>query len=143
MREDHAAVCAQYDLALRLVQLAADLAEPTPEPEEHPTAPYMLSWRRYCQEAAHDLESAARTKNVSDSLTQLGGKYYADTRHPGNTDDGRGRAAAAKMLMQACQDLSQAPSNSPVNPDRKSGHAWRKWRPWGKQAPADSEGRRC
>ena len=138
--DDHTAGCKQYILALQVMQLAAELAQATPEPEEGATALYGLSRQRYCREAAHDLKDAAQAKSVSDALKQQKNKYAADT-HADDTDDRRGRAAAAKMLMLACQALSEgekpasAASNFSANLLRQSGRAWLRRLPWGKRGP--------
>jgi hypothetical protein len=63
------------------------------------------SWRRYCHDAASDLERAAEEESVSDALKQQKDQYAADTKSD-STEGSTGRAAAAKMLMQACQALS-------------------------------------
>jgi hypothetical protein len=105
--EDHAAGCRQLSLALQAMLLAAEIAQATPEQDEGTSPAYDLSWRRYVQEATHDLKGAARAKSVSDALKQQGHKYAADSRAD-DTDEGRGRAAAAKMLRLACQSLTES-----------------------------------
>lgn len=117
--------CEQYSLALDVIKSAAELAQATPKLNEAATASYTLGWRRYCQEAAHDLQSAARTKSVADALRQLADKYSADSRS-GGTDESRGLAAAAQMLMEKCKDLSRGAgitSKSDMKQQR-SGRFW-------------------
>jgi hypothetical protein len=129
--------CVQYSLALDVIKSAAELAQATPELDKAATASYTLGWQRYCQEAAHDLQSAARAKSVSDALRQLADKYQADIRS-GGTDESRGRAAAAQMLMEKCQDLVQGAgvtSESQMKRQR-SGRFWPQGLRWRRRGPA-------
>lgn len=129
--------CEQYSLALDVIKSAAELAQATPELNEAATASYTLGWRRYCQEAAHDLQSAARTRKVSDALRQLADKYCADIRS-GGTDESRGRAAAAQMLMEKCQNLSRGAgitSKSDMKQQR-FGRFWPHGLRWSRRGPA-------
>lgn len=103
---DHAADCREYDLAVRVAQYAAELAQATPELTDAMTADDGLSWRCYCEDAAHDLDFAALSTSVSGALKQQGTRY-AEDRRPDGTNGSRGRSAAAGMLMHACRALSR------------------------------------
>ena len=103
---DHLAHCREYHLAVRVTQYAAELARVTPELTDEITADDGLSWRHYCEEAAHDLEFAALATSVSNALKQQEDRY-AEDRRPDGTKGSHGRSAAAGMLMLACRALSR------------------------------------
>jgi hypothetical protein len=102
---DHAANCKEYRLAVRVTQYATGLARVTPELTAEITDDDNLSWRHYCEEAAHDLDFAALATSVSDVLKQQEDRYAEDTR-PDGSKGSHGRSAAAGMLMLACRALA-------------------------------------
>jgi hypothetical protein len=97
--------CKQYHIAVQVVLYAADLVQAASEPKDRAADSDDLSWRRYCRDAASDLERAAEEESVSDALKQHEGRYAADAKSDG-TEGSTGRAAAAQMLVRACHALS-------------------------------------
>jgi hypothetical protein len=103
---DHEANCKEYRLAVRVMQYAAELTRMTSELADEITSDDAVSWRHYCQEAAHDLDFVALATSVSDALEQKEVRYAEDRRPDGNRGS-HGRSAAAEMLMLACRALSR------------------------------------
>jgi hypothetical protein len=103
---DHAADCSEYHLAARVARYAAELTRESSELTNEITSDDAVSWRDYCEEAAHDLDFAALATNVSRALKQLE-DWYAEDKRPDGTRGSQGRSAAAEMLMLACRALSR------------------------------------
>lgn len=116
MADDHVGDCKEYGLARNVTKFATELAHAASGLGDAATSPILRSWRRYCEEAAHDLHAAARAESVSTALKKHE-KRYEDDASVNDTDADRGRAAAAHMLMLACQALSQGKQPTPVTPD--------------------------